>query len=103
MHAGCRAGHGVLAAGVPVVGGAGAGAGLARVCVVDVAAMGMAVVPIFEFFVGSGLLHIVRLTATGCMLSSPPVVPTAVASACVVKTTATATTVATISTTIVVV
>ena len=58
MHAGCRPGHSVLSAGVPVVCGTRAGAGMACVIVVDVAAMGVAVVPIFESLVGSGL-HIV--------------------------------------------
>ena len=93
MHAICRAGHSVLAAGVPVVCGTRAGAGLARVSVVDVAAMGVAVVPIFESLVGSGLHG--GLTAAGCLMFSPTIVPAAIAAAPVVKTTDTATIVAT--------
>ena len=102
MHAGGRAGHSVLAAGMPVVCGTGAGAGLARVSVVDVAAMGVAVVPIFELFVGSGM-HIAGLTAAGCLMSSPTIVCAAVAAASVVKTPDVATIVATTSATIVIV
>ncbi len=64
VHAGCRAGHGVLVAGLPVVCGTRSGAGLAHVVVVNIAAVGVAVVPILEAFVGSGLHH-EALTAAG--------------------------------------
>ena len=63
VHAGCQAGHNVLAAGLPVVCGAGSGASLACVVVVNVATVGVAVVPIFEGVVGGGRHRGALLTA----------------------------------------
>ena len=79
MHAGCRAGHNVLAAGLPIVCGAGSGASLACVVVDDVPTMGVAVVPIFETFVG-GRRHCGALPTAGCLIATAIVVA-AVASA----------------------
>ena len=85
MHAGCRASHDVLAAGLPVVCGTRSGTGLAHVVVVDVAAVGVAVVPILEAFVGSGLHH-GALTAAGCLMATAAAVSAAIAATAVVIT-----------------
>ncbi len=69
---------------MPVVCGTRSGAGLARVVVVHVAAMGVAVVPILKAFVGSGLHHVP--TAAGCLIATANAVSDAVAATAVVKT-----------------